>query len=100
MCITSLRFRALPDEQMKHFADYLAAGKPFIGLRTSTHAFNGVKGTYKWFNDFGKQVLGEKWVSHWGVHKKEATQGDHRGVGERRPDPPRRDRCLRHERRV
>ena len=75
LCITSLRFRAWPDDQMKHFADYLAAGKPFIGLRTSTHAFNGVKGTYKWFNDFGKLVLGEKWVSHWGSHKKEATKG-------------------------
>ena len=75
LCITSLRFRRWPDEQMKHFADYLAAGKPFIGLRTSTHAFNGVQGTYKWFNEFGKQVLGEKWVSHWGSHKKEATKG-------------------------
>ncbi len=75
LCITSLRYRHWPDEQMKHFADYLAAGKPFIGLRTSTHAFNGVQGTYKWFNDFGKQVLGEQWVNHWGSHKKEATKG-------------------------
>lgn len=75
LCYTSLRFRRLPDEQMKPFADYLAAGKPFIGLRTSTHAFSGLKGTYQWFNGFGKEVLGEKWVSHWGVHKKEATKG-------------------------
>lgn len=75
LCITSLRFRHWPDEQTKHFADYLAAGKPFIGLRTSTHAFSNVKGTYSFLNDFGKQVLGEKWVSHWGSHKKEATKG-------------------------
>ena len=75
VCITSLRFRAWPDEQMKHFADYTAAGKPFIGLRTSTHAFAGLKGQYAAFNDFGKDVLGEKWVSHWGSHKKEATRG-------------------------
>lgn len=75
LCVTSLRFRAWPDEQMKHFADYTAAGKPFIGLRTSTHAFNGIKGQYSAFNDFGKDVLGEKWVSHWGSHKKEATRG-------------------------
>lgn len=75
LCVTSLRFRAWPDEQMKHFADYLAAGKPFIGLRTSTHAFNGLKGTYQWFNGFGKKVLGEQWVNHWGSHKKEATRG-------------------------
>ena len=75
LCITSLRFRAWPDEQMKHFADYLHAGKPFIGLRTSTHAFNRLNGTYKWFNGFGKQVLGEGWVNHWGNHKSEATRG-------------------------
>ena len=75
LCITSLRFRRWPDEQMKHFADYVAAGKPLIGLRTSTHAFSGLKGTYAAFNDFGKNVLGEKWVSHWGRHKSEATRG-------------------------
>ena len=75
LCITSLRFRAWPDEQMKHFADYVAAGKPIIGLRTSTHSFNKISGTYKWFNDYGKNVLGERWVSHWGSHKKEATKG-------------------------
>ncbi|MEO8350346.1 MAG: ThuA domain-containing protein, partial [Chthoniobacteraceae bacterium] len=75
LCITSLRYRAWPDEQMKHFADYLAAGKPFIGLRTSTHAFNGIKGAYARFNNFGKEVLGENWVSHWGRHKSESTRG-------------------------
>ena len=75
LCITSLRYRNWPDEQMKHFADYVAAGKPLIGLRTSTHAFNGVKGTYAAFNNFGKNVLGEKWVNHWGRHKSEATRG-------------------------
>ena len=80
LVITSLRFRAWPDEQMKHFADYLSAGKPVIGLRTSTHSFSGLKGAYENFNwnkggGFGKAVLGETWVSHWGNHKKEATLG-------------------------
>lgn len=75
LCIMLLRFRAWPDAQMKHFADYVAAGKPIIGLRTSTHAFNGLKGTYQSFNSFGKNVLGEQWVSHWGKHKSEATLG-------------------------
>lgn len=74
LCITLLRFRAWPDAQMKHFADYIVAGKPIIGLRTSTHAFNGLKGTYASFNSFGKDVLGEGWVSHWGKHKSEATR--------------------------
>src|SRR6266581_9353323 len=81
-----LRFREWPDEQMKHFVDYYLAGKPFIALRTSTHAFDyGAKSEspYKkfhwqskeWPAGFGKQVLGETWVSHWGNHKKEATRG-------------------------
>jgi hypothetical protein len=75
LCITSLRFRHWPDEQLKHFADYIAAGKPVIGLRTSTHAFSNIKGQYAWLNNYGKDVLGERWVSHWGSHKKEATKG-------------------------
>jgi len=86
LCILSLRFRAPLDEQMKHFADYLAAGKPFIALRTSTHAFNYPKDSKspyakfgwtsaEWKQGFGEQVLGETWVSHWGKHKAEATRG-------------------------
>lgn len=78
LAITSLRFRAWPEEQMKHFADYIAAGKPVIGLRTSTHSFSGLKGPYEAFNynkagGYGKAVLGETWVNHWGSHKKEGT---------------------------
>ena len=34
------RFLNLPDDQMQHIVDYLASGKPVIGLRTATHAFN------------------------------------------------------------
>ncbi len=75
LCITSLRFRKWSDEHAKPFVDYYNAGKPFIGLRTSTHAFNGMKGDYAWLNKFGKDVLGEQWVSHWGRHKAEATRG-------------------------
>ncbi len=75
LVITSLRFRRWPDEQFRHFADYVKAGKPVIGLRTSTHAFSGIKGEFAPFNAFGKKVYGEGWVSHWGRHKGEATRG-------------------------
>ena len=75
LVITSLRFRHWPDGQMKHFADYVKAGKPLIGLRTSTHAFSGIRGEYAPFNAFGKKVYGEGWESHWGSHKSEATRG-------------------------
>ena len=84
LMIIATRFRHLPDAQMKHIADYVEAGKPVIGLRTATHAFNG-GGTYArysngsnaegWKGGFGKQVLGEQWVNHHGQHGKEGTRG-------------------------
>lgn len=76
--VMALRFRNWPDEQMKHFVDAYRRGIPIIGLRTSTHAFRypgGRETSYRWFNNFGKEVLGEGWVSHWGRHKVEATRG-------------------------
>jgi hypothetical protein len=84
--IVATRFRDLPDAQMKPIADYLAAGKPVIGLRTATHAFD-IKPekpyarfgwTSKepgWEGGFGRQVLGETWVDHHGHHGKESTMG-------------------------
>src|SRR5262245_41574909 len=45
------RFRRPDDASMKHFTDYYLAGKPFIALRTSTHAFQGLPaGPYAKFN--------------------------------------------------
>src|SRR5262249_24546583 len=40
LMILFTRFRDLPDEQMQHIVDYVATGKPIIGMRTATHAFN------------------------------------------------------------
>lgn len=80
--VMSLRFRHWPEETMKRFEAALNRGVPIVALRTSTHAFNGFpKGSpwEKWNygnrGGFGKQVLGETWVTHWGNHKKEATKG-------------------------
>jgi oligogalacturonide lyase len=73
-----VRFRHWPDEPMKHFVDAYLRGVPIIGLRTSTHAFNFSgkdKSSHEKYNDFGKKVLGERWVNHWGKHKQEATRG-------------------------
>jgi hypothetical protein len=78
-----LRFRTWPDEDMARFEKLLKAGKPIVALRTSTHAFNGFpKGSpwesWNYNNDggFGKRVLGETWLTHWGKHKAEATRGE------------------------
>ncbi len=77
-----LRFRAWPDEDMARFDNLLRAGKPIVALRTSTHAFNGFPKGSRWerwnYNNqggFGKRVLGETWLTHWGKHKVEATRG-------------------------
>src|SRR6266498_5955027 len=39
LVVMLLRFRELPDDQMKYFVDYLNSGKPILAIRTSTHAF-------------------------------------------------------------
>jgi hypothetical protein len=77
-----LRFRSWPDETMARFEKLLNAGKPIVALRTSTHAFNGLPKGGRWeawnYNNqggFGKRVLGETWLTHWGRHKEEATRG-------------------------
>jgi hypothetical protein len=84
------RFRALPDSQMQHFEDFLKLGKPVLGIRTATHAFNFQKdslsnfkqyGNYyngemtAWKDGFGRLVLGEKWHTHHGHHKHQSTRG-------------------------
>ena len=59
LAVFFLRWRRLPAEQIKYIDDYLKSGKPVMGLRTTTHAFNYPKGhpLEKW-NAFGEFALG------------------------------------------
>lgn len=87
LMVIQTRFRGLPDDQMKHIDQFLMAGKPVIGLRTATHAFSGLKGDYdkynwgykgpqkEWTQGFGRLVLGETWINHYGSHMNDATRG-------------------------
>ena len=84
LMIIATRFRDLPDEQMKHIVDYIDSARPIIGMRTATHAFNIKKHkTYArlsfnsrvWDGRFGRQILGETWISHHGHHGHESTRG-------------------------
>ena len=84
LLIIATRFRHLPDDQMEYLAEYIESGKPMIGLRTATHAFDGGKkfAKYAWNNGdkayeqgFGRQVLGETWISHHGGHGSQSTRG-------------------------
>ncbi|MFD2098939.1 hypothetical protein [Flagellimonas iocasae] len=83
------RFRELPEQQMQYVEQYLLKGKPLIGIRTATHAFNfedkthpfvhygwnyeGNDEDWKW--GFGKEILGETWYTHHGNHKHQSTRG-------------------------
>jgi type 1 glutamine amidotransferase len=84
LMVMLLRFRDLPDTQMKHIVDYVESGRPIVGLRTATHAFNLKSSpTYaryswnskQWDGGFGRQVLGETWIDHHGEHGIQSTRG-------------------------
>jgi len=79
------RFQNLPPEQMQPIVDYLDRGGPVIGLRTATHAFKiPADSPYAKFdfqfkgedfkNGFGRQILGETWVGHYGPNHKSSTR--------------------------
>lgn len=83
------RFRELPDADMKRIIDYTNSGRPIIALRTATHPFNYLvnlaspyaKYTWNYPDEafkggYGRQVLGETWVNHYGHHGHESTRGE------------------------
>lgn len=86
MMVVFTRFREFPDDKMKYFVDFVNSGKPILGLRTATHAFeykknpNSPYATFTWNSKewpggFGQQVLGDTWINHHGNHGKESTRG-------------------------
>ncbi len=84
LMVMLLRFRDLPDAQMKHVVDYVESGRPIVAMRTATHAFDlKSSATYRrytwnskeWDGGFGRQVLGETWINHHGAHGKQSTRG-------------------------
>lgn len=96
LMVVFTRFQELPDEQMKHIIEYTNSGRPIVGFRTATHAFNYQKRTdspyakYGWRSKdpeggWGRQVLGETWINHYGVHQKESTRGVIAGGMEKHP---------------
>lgn len=86
LMVLFLRFREPPDDQMKHIIEYTDSGRPILGLRTATHAFRYVKhedSPYAKYSfrgreldgGYGRQVLGETWIAHYGAHGRESTRG-------------------------
>jgi type 1 glutamine amidotransferase len=86
LLVVFLRFQDFPDDQMQHIVDYLGRGGPVVGYRTATHAFQikrpdakFLKYTWKGGDEsypggFGRQVLGETWVSHYGKNHAQSSR--------------------------
>lgn len=86
LAVEFMRWLELPDDQMKEIIDYTNSGKPIVSLRTNTHPFHYVKhldspyAKYDYASKdpaggYGRLVIGETWVSHWGRHQQESTRG-------------------------
>lgn len=85
LMVLFMRWRDLPDDQMKILVDYIQSGRPIIAIRTGTHPFESkTSKTYEkynwnskvpdWEGGFGRKVLGETWVAHHGQHGKQSTR--------------------------
>lgn len=96
LMVIFLRFQNFPKEQMDPIVNYLNRGGPVVGMRTATHAFNIPKDSefhkYHWQyggdeykKGFGRQVLGETWVSHYGANHRMSTRLDIVPSGEGHP---------------
>ncbi len=85
LLILFMRWRDLPDNQMKMLIDYIQSGRPILAIRTGTHPYQlTTSKTYEryswnsttpgWEGGFGRKVLGETWVAHHGEHGKQSTR--------------------------
>jgi type 1 glutamine amidotransferase len=86
LMVVFLRFQDFPDDQMQHIADYLDRGGPVVGFRTATHAFQIKRpdakfrkytwkdGDEAYAGGFGRQILGETWVSHYGKNHAQSSR--------------------------
>jgi len=69
LAVFYLRWRQLPEAQMRLILDYLESGRPLAGLRTSTHSFRYPKEhpQERWNDGFGIDLFGQKWLRHHGA---------------------------------
>ena len=87
LLVAFMRWRELPDDQMKRIIDYTESGRPIIGIRNATHPFRYAKrkdSPYAKYDStskdpqggWGRLVLGETWVSHYAKNLVESTRCD------------------------
>jgi type 1 glutamine amidotransferase len=67
LLLLSVRRRALPEKDLAAVRNFLARGKPLVGIRTASHAFHargqGPKGHVEWLT-FDPDVLGGHYTGH------------------------------------
>lgn len=70
IALISVRRRTLRPESLQIIRDYVASGKPVIGIRTASHAFclrdkPAPEGAADW-PEFDREVIGGSYTNHWG----------------------------------
>jgi uncharacterized protein len=74
LAVFYLRWRTLPDDQMRMIVAYVNSGRPMIGLRTTTHSFRNQTGQYaRWNDGFGQEIFGQRWLTHHGAQSSTAV---------------------------
>jgi len=85
LVVVFTRFCEWEPDEMRHLDEYLRRGKPVIGIRTATHAFearigrDGPYSHYSWDSPkppggFGGRVLGTTWIEHQGEQGVHSTR--------------------------
>ena len=73
LLLVSMRRRSLPEQDLAALRKYIAAGKPVVGIRTASHAFDArgklAEGQVVW-PKFDAEVLGGNYTGHHGVGTK------------------------------
>ena len=80
VALISIRRRVLPPSQMQVFKEFVAAGKPVIGIRTASHAFSlrneaPPEGLEDW-PELDAQVYGGNYSNHYGNELKSTVRID------------------------
>lgn len=67
LAVFFMRFRQLPQSELEEIVKYVESGKPAIGIRTSSHAFQYPDGpNATWNAGFAERLFGQSWISHYG----------------------------------
>jgi len=90
--LMSLWRRTLPKQQLERMRRYVAAGKPLVAIRTSSHGLASRDGTappgHEQWPDFDREVLGGHYQGHHGNHGETPEKTTYIWVPQDRPSHP------------